>query len=235
MRFGAGEVAGIKKAMRQFSKDEAKEIARLATNDIAFEVFRENKTLIKKSFDSPTRFTVNSFMVRKATTSNPVATVERKPFLAKRHYLEVQSEGGQRGQTGVEKLLARRLKYAGLINSVLPTKHMRRNKFGNVSKGQMQKILSGVSSQRDSRNNSTVRSEAQNKGLSAEFFVPDLDSKLTPGVWERRGKRIRKLLAFSDSAPRYDAAFPMEERAHKVASEYCEHAYERAFRRVMSN
>ncbi|MEJ6397032.1 hypothetical protein [Yoonia sp. 208BN28-4] len=209
------------------------EASRLALNDVAFKVFFENKNLIERSFDRPVAFTRNAFRVDKATPSNLVATVERKTIQSGRHYLEVQSEGGRRPQTGLEKLLASRLRYEGIIQSVLPTANMRRTAAGNMSRGLVNQIVSAVQAQRDPTTNTTAASRQRNR-RRAQYFVPGVDSKLSPGVYERRGKSIRKMLAFSDKSPSYEAAFPMQEHAQKVAEDAIEPAFERAFRTALA-
>ena len=122
---------------------------------------------------------------------------------------------------------------------MLPTKHLKRNQYGNVSPGLLNRIISSVQAQGDSSANTTADSRARANGgkkrRRAEYFVPRADSKLTAGVYERSGadQSIKKVLAFSEAAPSYSERFPMEENAQKVASEAIDEAFERGFRRAM--
>lgn len=204
-----------------------------ALNDMAFAVHRENKALMKRVFDNPVPYTLNAFYVRKATPQVQTATVLRKDRIQGQHYLEVQQDGGPRKQTGFEKLLSRRLKYEGILQSVLPTKSARRNRYGNLSQGLIQQVLSAVQSQRDSAQNTTAESRKRAGKRRAAYFVPQADSSLSPGVYERRGKTIRKMLAFSDTVPTYSARFPMEEHGRKVASAEAAPAFDRALSRAV--
>ncbi|WP_370045496.1 MULTISPECIES: hypothetical protein [Salipiger] len=206
---------------------------RLALNDMAFAVLAENKTLMRRVFDNPVPYTLHAFFVRKATLQNQTAVVQRKDKPVGRHYLEVQQAGGRRPQTGLERLLSRRLKYEGIIHSVLPARAARRNRYGNLSSGQIQQVLSAVKAQGDAQQNTTAVSRRRAGRRRAEYFVPRSDSSLSAGVYERRGGRIRKVLAFSDSVPSYSARFPMEEHGQEVAARVAGEAFNRAFDRTM--
>jgi len=172
---------------------------------------------------------LDAFFVRKATRGHLVAEVLRKDAQRGRHYLETQQTGGKRGLTGLERLFKDRLKYDGLIVSVLPTKALRKNKYGNVAKLRMQQIISGVQAQGEATQNTSAASRKRSKGKRAEYFVPKADSKLSAGVYERKGYKIAKVLAFSDKAPTYRKRFPMEKHAERVATDAASIATERAF------
>lgn len=231
------DVRKFEQRLKDIEQRAMPKAARWALNDVAFDVLFANRDLMKRVFDRPTPFTLNAFYVRKATTENLNAVVERKTLVSRRHYLEVQNEGGRRKMTGVERLLSQRLKYSGLIAAVLPTKNLRRNAYGNVAPGTLQRILSGVRAQGDSAQNTTGASRARANASGrrrAEYFVPSPESALSAGVYERSGKKLKKVLAFSEATPSYSQRFPMEENAASVAEERIEPAFERAFERVMT-
>ncbi|WP_118136419.1 hypothetical protein [Oceanicella sp. SM1341] len=230
--FDRRDLASLQRRLAALGRD-APEVSRLALNDMAFAVHAENKKLIAEAFEQPTPFTLNAFVVRKATAASLSAVVERKPAQRGRHYLETQETGGKRGQTGFERLLSQRLKYSGIIQAVLPTKRLRRNRYGNVSPGVAQQILSAVQAQGDAANNTTAASAKRVGARRAGYFVPSEESRLSAGVFERRGKRIRKVLAFSDHMPGYTPRFPMEERARDVAAAAAPEAFERALARTL--
>lgn len=229
----ASELTHVMKEIERFGRTTAPEISRLALNDMAFTVLGANKDLMARVFDRPTPYTLRAFRVKKATREDLSAMVLRKDMAARRHYLEVQSAGGRRPQTGLERLMRSRLKYSGLIQSVLPTKNFRTNRYGNMAQGRVQQMLASVKAQGDHHQNATARSKARARGKRAEYFVPREESRLSPGVYERRGRRIRKMLAFSQSAPRYPDRFPMEDHAEEVARDAMAPSFERAFKRVI--
>jgi hypothetical protein len=228
--FMPSDLARVTSRLRDIDRRHMPNVSRLALNDMAFAVLRENKALMQREFDRPTPFTLNAFYVKKAALQNMEALVERKTMQRGRHYLETQQLGGPRPDTGVERLLKSRLRYEGLIQAVVPTKGLRRNRYGNVAAGTMQRILSGVQAQSDRAQNTTAASRRR-----AAYFVPSLESSLSPGVYERSGKRIKKVLAFSDSQPRYRERFPMEEHARDVAEDEAAPAFRRALARELSN
>ena len=152
------DVAAFQRKLKEVEVKRVPMAARWALNDVAFEVLAENRKLMQEVFDRPTPFTLNAFYVRKATLTDLTAVVERKRAQAGRHFLEVQSDGGPRKMTGVERLMTQRLKYSGLIAAVLPTKHLKRNQYGNVAPGVLNRIISGVQAQGDSAANTTADS-----------------------------------------------------------------------------
>lgn len=232
----ASDLRALEHKLNDIDRRVMPKAARWALNDVAFEILAENKDLMRRVFDNPTPFTLNAFYVRKASLSDLNAVIERKRFPASRHYLEVQSEGGARRKTGVERLFTQRLRYEGLIQAVVPTKSLRRNRYGNIAPGTLQRIISGVRAQGDGAQNTTAASRARaNAGSSrrAEYFVPRADSALSPGVYQRKGEKLTKVLAFSEVAPSYSKRFPMEAHAEKVARDRIELAFDRAFARAM--
>lgn len=200
--------------------------AMMAVNDTAKDVLQEVEREIETSFDNPTRFTRKAFFVRRANNKkNPVATVERKTPVAGKHYLVVQSRGGIRPQTGLEKLLANRLKYAGVIRTVAPASGARRNAYGNWSPGQRNQVLSAIKAQRDASSNTTSRSLKRQGGRNG-YFVPREGSKLGAGVYQRMARgRVKKIVNFSDAAARYRQRFEFDD----VALETAQSNFERHF------
>ena len=187
------------------------------------------------AFDSPTPWTLNAFFVQRASKRNLVARVRRKTPQRGRHYLETQSTGGARPQTGFEKLLSSRLKYGGIIRTVTPAKGARLNKYGNMSPGQRNQILSGVKAQRDSTANTTKESRQRNK-RRAGYFVPRPGSKLSPGVYKRSpaGKKISKVLHFSDGSADYRKRFDFENSAQTVVRRKFSQNFARAMKRAIA-
>ncbi|MEP2782334.1 MAG: hypothetical protein ABJO67_03390 [Pseudoruegeria sp.] len=231
--FNKADLQKFERRMKSIVGRDVPEIQRLALNDMAFAALAENKVLMKRVFDKPTPFTLNSFYVEKATKEKLTAVLQRKDFQSGKHYLEVQQKGGRRKMGGFEKLLQRRTKYEGIIQSVLPTKALRRNKYGNISPGTLQRMLSGVRAQNDAAQNTTAASRKRAGNRRAAYFIPRAGSNLSGGVYERRGKKIRKVLAFSDAVPSYSKRFPMEEHAEGVARDAAPESFNRAFARVM--
>lgn len=188
-----------------------------ALNDAGADAIEAVQDHMKRVFDRPTRWTLNAFWLRRASTQRQVARIERKSFAGRRFYLEVQASGGGRPQTGLERLMSSRLAYAGNIVAVTPAAGARRNRYGNMSPGQIQRILSAVQAQGDARQNTTAASKARGK-RTEQYFVPRPGSRLSPGVWRRRGNKLTKVLHFTERAPQYRKRFHFERVAHNAAA-----------------
>lgn len=188
-----------------------------ALNDTAKDIVEAERVHMGSVFDRPTRWTLNAFYVKRSSKTKLVATVERKSAVGRRFYLEVQAEGGTRPKTGLERAMTYRLKYAGDIQAVTPASGMRMTAAGNMSPAMVQRVMSAVQVQLDAAQN-TTRSSRRRAKSRAQYFVPRPGSKLSPGVWERRGKRtLRKVMHFTSAAPRYQVRFRFDEVARDSA------------------
>lgn len=130
----------------------------VALNDTGKDLIELNKGHMRRTFHNPTRWTLNAFHFRRATKRRLQIKIERKFAAARKDYLLRQVEGGPRHKTGLERLLNARLG----ARYVVPTKHARKNKHGNVSPGQIQKVLSGLKVQGDATQNKTKTSGTRN-------------------------------------------------------------------------
>ncbi len=229
----------VDRLIRQLDDVQARQIpyamAR-ALNDTAKQVIKAEQQHMRSVFDRPLKFTLNAFMVRYANKRDHpmVATVERKPSAGRRFYLEVQASGGPRPQTRLERAMTYRLKYAGQIVAVTPAAGMRLTAAGNMSPAMVQRVLSGVQSQLDARQNTTAASRKRHK-TREQYFVPRPGSKLSPGVWERRGKRgIRKVMHFTSARPTYTPRFRFEEVAEMKARETFEANFHRWLQQALA-
>lgn len=177
----------------------------VALNDTGKDLIELNKRHMRRTFHNPTRWTLNAFHFRRATKRRLQIKIERKFAAARKDYLLRQVEGGLRHKTGLERLLNSRVG-AGYV---VPTKHARKNRHGNVSPGQIQKVLSGLKAQGDAAQNETNASGARKRrSNAARYFTPRAGSRLTPGIYERKGRKApKKIFAFTDKAPSYRKAY----------------------------
>lgn len=202
------------------------EITRLSLNDMAFAALPETGKLVREVFDRPTPFAERAFRVDKATPARLTATVERKTQQGKRHFLETQETGGPRPMTGLESYLKARLRGTGSVLAILPASGMRKNRYGNIS-GRGAKRLIDLATGRGERR------APRGQGDDPAYFVVAGDVRLPKGLWERRGRRLKQMLAFYAGAPDYEARFPFEERMAEAVGEAAGPAVERAIARVL--
>lgn len=216
----------VDRVSRQFSNKLTVQIPWVtvqALNDTALEGLEAVQDEMRARFDRPVNFTLNAFMVWRADKRTMMAMVKERPSVGRRHYLKVQGSGGPRPNTGLEKLVQSRLRYAGNITAITPASGAKLDASGNWSTGQRNRVLSAVQSQRDSTANTTAASRKRNR-KRAQYFVPRPGSKLSPGIWERDGKTIRKIVHFTQAVPTYRQSIDWRETVQRrTASAFARH------------
>lgn len=171
---------------------------------------------MQRVFEDPKPFTLRGFRFNRATKRNLATEVLPKDVIGRRHYLYTQAEGGVRPQTGLERLLSARLSYAGQILAVTPARGLRLDRYGNMSRGELNQIVSAIQAQRDPLANTTAASRRRNSGR-AQYFVPRPGSRLSPGVWKRTRRGLVKVLHFTASMPRYRKRLDVEAIGNRYA------------------
>lgn len=173
-------------------------------------------------FDRPTPWALNSIRVLHATPENLEAALwvqdmpgEKSPFSAE-DYLLPQVDGGERITRRSEKYL----REAGILPAgrfVVPGRGARLDGYGNIQRGHMMQILSGLKVMHlsGSDHNATGSRRSARKGHAAAFFV--MKRGKTPiGIAERRGAQMVMVLAFV-RRPRYRERFKFHDVVRRVA------------------
>lgn len=147
-----------------------------ALTETAKTVQKLEQRRIPRVIDRPTRYTQNSLFIQPAKKRDLKSFVGFKNVsrrgIPQAVYLEKLITGGARGKKPAE----RRAQSDGLLignQYLVPSRELRRNKFGNVTKGRVTKILDG----------------ADEKG--SPYFVATI--KGTRAVWQRHGRKKRKV------------------------------------------
>jgi hypothetical protein len=155
-------------------------------------------------FDRPTPFTLNAVRVLNATPKTLAAAVWVKDEksgatkgMAPEDLVAPQVFGGARVEKKSETLLrAKNILPAGMF--IVPAAGARLDAYGNLGRGQMMQILSGLSAAEGTSGytaNASDKSRSVRKGHAAAFFV--MRRGKTPiGIAERRGKTVVMVLAF---------------------------------------
>ena len=233
MRFDSRD---FERGLSSVAKRQVPQATVWALNDTAIDVLAHMQDQMDRVFNMPTRFAKNAFMVWRATKQTLAAEVKERPSVAARHFLKVQERGGDRPQTGLERLLKTKLAYAGDIRAVVPASGARLNAFGNWSPGERNRVLSDIQAQGDSRANATAASKARRKTRTG-YFVPRPGSKLSPGVWKRyggkRNPRVKKILNFTTAMPTYRQRLGFYDGAEEVYRDRFPIHFSDAFKRAM--
>lgn len=153
---------------------------------------------MERVFDRPTRYTLNSLQSRPATKQNPVAAVSFREFADKGvpagKYLIPQIEGGSRKHKPME----RALQFAGFLPRnmfAVPGKGAQLTQMGNLSRGQITKMLSYLRASSNPSQNRPLLKQSRHKirqrgtRRNEEYFVANGKGRtahLPPGVYLRK-------------------------------------------------
>lgn len=204
----------VSAGMRELEKKHIPFVMARTATLLAQRVKKGTITVMQKRLDRPTPTTLNSLFVKMATKARAAEVYFKDSWasgIPADTYLQQAVSGGLRPHKRFEKsLIARGIMRSGQF-AVPTTVFM--NQYGNVSRGTMLKILSGLGAAESARGyqaNASGSARSRRKGNAHRFFSGDVDG--TQGVWERKsmgmGDAVRPVFIFSDSAPKYRTIFP---------------------------
>ncbi|WLH04833.1 hypothetical protein [Pseudomonas lurida] len=204
----------VSAGMRELEKKHIPFVMARTATLLAQRVKKGTITVMQKRLDRPTPTTLNSLFVKMATKARAAEVYFKDSWasgIPADTYLQQAVSGGLRPHKRFEKsLIARGIMRSGQY-AVPTTAFM--NQYGNVSRGTMLKILSGLGAAESTRGyqaNASGSARSRRKGNAHRFFSGDVDG--TQGVWERKpmamGDAVRPVFIFSDSAPKYRTIFP---------------------------
>lgn len=158
-------------------------------------------------FDRPTPYTLNSLQVTPARRTRLEASLWFKERRGQ-HWLRPQVEGGARRDKASERQF-RAFGLLGADQQTVPGDNAKLNAYGNMTGGQVSRILSALGASSDPLQNQTERS--RKRGAARMFILEGL------GVFERKGKSMLQHLAFV-KRPRYRKLLPFEPTVRKTAA-----------------
>lgn len=194
------DAAEVKRLLAKMPK-EARRAAEQALDRTALDIKVAVVEEMRKVFDRPTRYTLNSLYVTKTRNHNMVASVWfKEPPRMKDHYLVPQVEGTERKLKGFERAIFGK-KY-------IPGRGVKLNQYGNVTGGQIRQILSVLGMAERTLGysaNITSRSAKRNKKPRDYVVLPSGSprGKLPPGIYQRviRGKKLGRKAQSSVTRP----------------------------------
>lgn len=213
----------------------------VALNNVAFRVRAEEYSAMAKVFDRPTRLTLNSVLVNKATKRKGNAQIFIRDEASKGTAPEKYLAPAVFGKARNDKRFERALRYAGLLPSgmyVVPGEGARLNKHGNITAGTYSKILSQVKASSDPMQNATNSSRSRAKrGGTSGYFVGRVEGVL--GVWQRVGyarrRSVRPILIFVRNKPNYRKRFPFYRIAQDTVNRHLIREMNRAMERALAS
>lgn len=179
--------------------------------------------VMQQRLDRPTPTTMKSLFVQAATKARPAKVFFKDSWnsgIPADAYLQQTVQGGQRSHKRFERsLIAQGLMKAGQY--AVPNTDLL-NQYGNVSRGVMTRILSGLGAAEGRRGyqaNATGSKRSKRKGNAERYFVGTVGGE--SGVWERKasafGDGVKPVFLYTNGAPQYRVIFPFFKIGENIA------------------
>jgi len=213
----------LSKALRTVGEKQLPFAFALMATRLAVLVKKGELSVLKARIDRPTTTTLNSLYVKPAKPGKPEARTFFKDAwtsgVPADTYLQQAVKGGRRPHKRFEKaLIAKGIMKPGQY--ALPAASAL-NQFGNVPRGTIMKILSGLGAAETVSGvqaNATGSKRSKRKGNAQKYFAGEVDG--TQGVWERKktawGDAVRPVFIFSDGEPGYQVILPFYKIADNI-------------------
>ncbi|MEN5126858.1 hypothetical protein [Pseudomonas alloputida] len=189
-----------------------------------------------KRLDRPTPTTMRSLFAQSATKSRAAKVWFKDQWttgIPADTYLKQAVQGGARPHKRFEKsLIAHALMKAG--EYAVPNPDLL-NQYGNVSRGVMTRILSGLGaaeSKRGYQANASGSKRSKRKGNTERYFVGTVGEDT--GVWERKPrKQVAPVFLYTDGAPGYRVIFPFFKIGENIANAHGQAELSKALREAI--
>lgn len=202
----------FKRRWRDLSKDQVPFATALMLTWTGQDIKKAERAEMLRVFDNPTAFTLNSLYLTPATKKKHEALVWFKDYAPKgtaaAKYLQPQVVGGIRQAKRYEKALRRKgMLPAGKIT--VPGAGARLTKGGNISRGQITRMLSNLDAQHDSGQNTGSRGTRRNgrQASARNYFVKRNQSGMPIAIYIRAGRRRAKPFLIFASDAKYHQRF----------------------------
>ena len=216
-------IAEVTKRFRDLHQEQIPLAVAKALTFTAERVRDAERREMQRVFDRPTPFTLNSLYLRGATPARLEARVWFKDLRFKQHYLVPQVQGGDRPLKRFEKYL----QDSGWLPRgmfVVPGSRADLDAYGNVSRGQLIKVLSALRALPQTgylanRSAASAARRAKSKRPKAlvNYFVGKPKPSSPDGIWERVGPLGLRPIFIFIRAPHYAVRFRFYEIAERTA------------------
>ena len=231
------DIKQLVKKLDPWEKSQLPFATALALTRTAQNIQKAERAAMQRVFDRPTPYTLNSTYVKPATKSNLVAEVSLKNIAQKGQpasvFLGPQVLGGQRQQKRSELLLQQKgiLPNGGMW---VPGAAASLDRYGNISRGQVQQILSAVHGfgEVGFLANKSFRPGARRNYTTDDIFAvsaKDPVQHLHPGIYIRTIAGVRPLLIFVNHA-NYKPLLPFAQVARDTYSTSFQDEFNKALR-----
>lgn len=196
---------------------------------------------MRRAFDNPVPYTLNSLRIEPATKDTLRARVMVKSKgqtsgVPQENYLHPEVAGGARRHKRMEMAL----RYQGVLGAsqfAVPGEGASLDADGNLKGADVRTILTALKNIR-AASATRARSGARlRKGrkLANDLFVGKPRGNNRPdGIWRREGHRLRALFVFTNRAPRYARRFDFDGTVQRVALQRFRPEFEKALAALQS-
>ena len=200
----SGDISDIEQHLSGMAREQIPFATALALTRTAQFVQRKIREEIPRVFDRPTPFTLNSTYVQPATKQRLYSMVlireQVNGRVAPIRYLQPQIYGGTRGRKSFEQ----RLIAAGRMppnTYVVPGRAAPLDRYGNISGGQIQRILSDLQAQFDPTQNTPARGARGRRRNRGSFYFSTWPPRprvqhLKPGIYLRTPEGLKPIMMF---------------------------------------
>lgn len=201
----------------------------LTVTRLARRVQGELVRTMSTTFDRPTTFTLGSTFATMATKQSPTAEVGMSPEplsksrLGPADVLGHQFSGGARRHKALEGWLAK----AGYLSPgeyVAPGKRAELDANGNMSRGQVQQIMSQLRAGPDTAQFKSTSARSKRNVKRAGVLFWSRGGRLRRGVWMRDGRNVRPILMVV-SAPSYTQRIDLPTLAQGIVDKHKDREY----------
>lgn len=210
-----------------------------ALTQSAFGARKDVQEEMARVFDRPTPYAIRGVTYEAARPNGQPASVQFYGSssggggLPPAYFMRPSVHGGMRSLKAFEKQLIER----GFMQSgevAVPARRQALDRYGNVSQGQLNRILSAL--QVDYRGAGATRLASTAKGKAKQasrgmVFVPQRGSKLAPGIWFSSGKAKGLWPLFLFVRPR---AYTSRLAFHAIVARHHDQHFESYFHKVWS-
>lgn len=213
------DLKGYRKQMKVVGQRQMPFAIATGLNNLAVMAKADVDKAMAADFDRPTPFTLNAFYVKKANKRDLTAWLGARDFASKgtpaAKYLAPQVFGGDRRL----KRFERRLSVIAGGRYIVPGHGAQLDQYGNISRGQIGKILSRLGVMTDMQQNASEATKRRlaKQGLAhrqtaTDYFLAREKGTGRPlGVYQLQGRgRVVPVLVFTDHPPSYTTRFPFE-------------------------
>lgn len=188
---------------------------------------------MKREFDRPTPWTLRSTFLRSATKRNLEAIVGIKDQayagnrLSSAQILSHQFAGGGRQVKAIEKWL-RRAGYLGVNEFVAPGAGAKLDRYGNMSRGQVQQILSQLKAGGDPASHASASARSKRNVKRAGKIFWSRGGHLPRGAWQRHGLHLVRPLLIAVRSPSYSRRINLPVLGERVVRLHAQREFEAA-------